>query len=37
MKGWTLDDVRALALSDYRTLIAMVTEEAERLDRERNR
>jgi hypothetical protein len=33
MKGWTLDDVRDLSLSDYRTLIAVITEEADRAAR----
>lgn len=33
MNGWTLDEVRSLPVSDYRTLIAMISEEAERRSR----
>lgn len=33
MNGWTLDDVRALTVSEYQTLVALMTEEAARLDR----
>ena len=36
LNGWTLDEVRNLPLSDYRTLIALITEEADRLTRERS-
>jgi hypothetical protein len=35
MNGWTLEQVRALTISEYRTLVAMITEEAERLERAR--
>ena len=34
MNGWTLDDVRRLSLSDYRTLVDLITEDADRLARD---
>lgn len=37
MKGWTLNSLRSLSLSDYNALVDMANEEAEAMEKLRNK